>query len=173
MHSGFILLWALPLQNMHVKALMQAVIIFKRRMRTNIRCKGGCSHSTFTKGCQAPKKSLTNLSGRQMGNTNCKACCPSTRMSFISSRYWKSSWDIAYLNTSLNLVESPRTEGFLLLEIASSNLIEDKWLWTFMATVMNCFNIHAVQAEKSELLDKEINLFKCKHEIWGRIFGWS
>lgn len=59
MHSGFILLWALPLQNMHVKALMQAVLIFKRRMRTNIRCKGGCSCSAFTKGCQAPKKSLT------------------------------------------------------------------------------------------------------------------
>lgn len=37
-----------------------------------------------------------------------------------------------------------------------------------MATVMNCFNIHAVQAAKSELLDKEINLFKCKREIWGR-----
>lgn len=103
---------------------------------------------SFTKGYQAPKKSLTYLSGREMGNASYKDCCLSCRMSFISSRYWKSSWDTAYLNTSLNLVESPRTEGFAQLEIASSNLIEDKWLWTFMATMMNCFNVHVVQAGK-------------------------
>jgi len=42
-----------------------------------------------------------------------------------------------------------------------------------MATVMNCFNIHVEQAEKSEILDKEINLFKCKCEIRGRVFRWS
>lgn len=71
-------------------------------------------------------------------------------MSFLSSKYWKSSWDIAYLNTSLNLVESSRTEGCMQLEIASSNRTEDKWLWTFMATMKNYFNIHAAQAKKNQ-----------------------
>lgn len=116
---------------------------------------------SFTKGYQAPKKNLTNLSGREMGNTNYKDCCLSCRMSFISSRYWKSSRDTAYLNTSLNLVESPRTEGFVQLEIASSNLIEDKWLWTFMATMTNCFNVHVVQAEKK----KKIGAFRQRKKL--------
>lgn len=85
MPSFFISLWDLPLHKIYVKD-KGAVIIFKGRTRTTFHCKNGSSHSTFTKGCQASRKKLTNCSGRQMGNTNCKACCPSTRTSFMSCR---------------------------------------------------------------------------------------